>query len=102
MTGRLIPENALNFFNPIEEWVNAYFLHPAEFTSVDINLEYVNSVGTKYLLDMLHLILNIYLRKNDKKFRLNFYYEECDEDMFEKGTFFSSVLDVPFNFIIIG
>jgi len=101
ITGRLIPENAEDFFNPIEAWINEYFCNPAEITCVEIYLEYINSVGTKYLLDLIHKITHIHLRKNNKKFIINWYYKDEDEDILEKGTFFSSDLDVPFNFIKI-
>ena len=101
LTGRLIPENAEDFFNPIEEWINEYFYNPADITCVEICLEYINSVGTKYLLDLIHKITHIHLKKNKKKFIINWYYKDEDEDMLEKGTFFSSDLDVPFNFIKI-
>jgi len=99
LTGRLIPENAEDFFNPIEAWINEYFCNPAEITCVEIYLEYINSVGTKYLLDLIHKITHIHLRKNNKKFIINWYYKDEDEDILEKGTFFSLDLDVPFNFI---
>jgi hypothetical protein len=46
LTGRLIPENAEDFFNPIEQWINEYFNNPAEITSVEISIEYINSAGT--------------------------------------------------------
>jgi hypothetical protein len=32
---------------------------------------------------------------------INWYYEEGDEDILEKGENISSVLDVTFNFIMI-
>lgn len=101
LTGRLISENPLDFFNSIEEWLNEYLKNPAEITFVEICLEYINSVGTKYLLNIIHEIVNIHLQKNKKKFVINWYYKEEDEDMREKGTFFSSVLKVPINFIKI-
>ena len=101
LTGRLIPENAEDFFNPIREWINEYFKNPAEITCVEICLEYINSAGTKYLLDIMHRITHIHLKKNIKKFIINWYYKDEDEDMLEKGRFFSSDLDVPFNFIKI-
>ena len=100
-TGRLIPENADDFFNPIVEWINEYFCHPADITCVEIRLEYINSVGTKYLLDMINKITHIHLKNNEEKFIINWYYEDIDQDMLEKGTFFSSNLNVPFNFIRI-
>ena len=101
LTGRLVSENPLDFFKPIEAWIDEYFRNPAEITFVEISLEYINSSGTKYLYDIIHKITNIHLEKNEKKFVINWYYEEDDEDMLERGTFYSSNLDVPFNFIKI-
>ncbi len=100
-TGRLISENAEDFFNPIEEWINEYFKNPAEITRVEVCIEYMNSAGTKYLLGIIHKITHIHLGKNNKKFIINWYYKDEDEDMLEIGRFFSSDLDVPFNFIKI-
>ncbi len=100
-TGRLIPENAEDFFNQIEELINEYFINPAQITYVEICLEYMNSTGTKYLLNMFHKIIHFHLKKHTKQFIINWYYNDDDEDMLEKGRFFSSDLDVPFNFIKI-
>ena len=101
LTGRLIPENAEDFFKPVEEWINEYFKNPAEITSVEICIEYINSAGTKYLLDLIHKITHFHLKKNNNKFMINWYYNDEDEDMLEKGRFFSTDLDIPFNFIKI-
>jgi hypothetical protein len=101
LTGRLIPENAENFFNPIEDWLNEYFKNPADITTVEIRLEYINSAGTMYLLDIIHKITYIHLQKNTNKFIINWHYKDEDEDMLETGRFFSSDLNVPFNYIKI-
>ena len=101
LTGRLIPENAEDFFKPVEEWINEYFKNPAEITCVEIYLEYINSAGNKNLLKIIHKITHIHLKKNTSKFIINWYYNDEDEDMLEKGRDFSSGLDVPFNFIKI-
>ena len=101
LTGKLIPENAEDFFKPIEEWINEYFSNPAETTFVEICLDYINSAGTKYLLHIIHLITHIHLGNNKKKIIINWYYNDEDEDILEKGRLFSSDLDVPFNFIKI-
>lgn len=99
LTGRLIPENAEDFFNPIEEWIDEYFENPADITTVEICIEYINNTGTTYLLDIIHKITYIHLKKNTKKFLINWYYKDEDEDMLEKGRFFSTDLNVPFNYI---
>jgi hypothetical protein len=101
MTGRLIPENAEEFFKTIEEWVNEYFCNPAEITHIEICLEYINSTGSKYLFYLIHKIINIRLQNDTEKFIMNWYYRDEDEDILEKGRLFSSNLDVPFNFIMI-
>jgi hypothetical protein len=101
LTGRLIPENAEDFFKLIEKWINDCFKNLAEINCVEISLEYINSVGSKYLLDLIRKITNIHLKKNTNKFNINWYYNDKDEDMLEKGTFFSSFLNIPFNYIKI-
>ena len=101
LTGRLIPENAEEFFSLTEKWINEYFNNPADVTSVEICLEYINSTGTTYLLDIIYKITHIHLHKNTKKFIIKWYYKDEDEDMLEKGRFFSTDLDLPFNYIKI-
>lgn len=66
-----------------------------------ISLDYINSTGTKYLLDIIRKITHGHLRKNTEMFIINWYYNDDDEDILEKGKIFSSSLDVPFNFIRI-
>ena len=100
-SGRLIPENAEDFFSPIVKWIDGYFVDPAEVTCIEVCLEYINSAGTRYLLDIIRKITHVHLGKNSEKFIVNWYYNEEDEDILEKGRIFSSDLDVPFNFIRI-
>jgi len=95
-TGRMIPENAEEFFQPIVEWINEYSLNPAYITNIEIHLEYINSAGTKYLLSMID---NIHGRDKMGEIIINWYYEEADQDMLDKGTILSMNLNVPFNFI---
>lgn len=97
--GRSIHENVTDFFAPVEDWISDYILAPAEVTYVDLNLEYFNSASAKVLIHLLQKITYVSLKH--KKFIFNWYYEDGDEDILERGEYFSSVLDVPFNFIKI-
>ena len=101
LTGRLIPENAIEFFNPIDEWINEYFCNPSDITCIEICFEYINSEGIKHLLDLIHKIIHIHLKNNKKKLKIDWYYKDDDEDILEQGTFFSSFLDIPINLIKI-
>jgi hypothetical protein len=95
--GRSIHENITDFYKPVEEWVMEYVKVPAEVTYIDINLEYFNSASAKLLIHLLQRISHVQLKH--KKFIINWYYEEGDEDIFERGEYFSSILNIPFNFI---
>ncbi len=97
--GRSIHENVTDFFAPVEEWVTAYIVNPADVTCVDMNLEYFNSASAKVFIHLLQKITYVALKH--KKFIINWYYEEGDEDILERGEYFASVLDVPVNLIRI-
>ncbi len=97
--GRSIHENVTDFFAPVEEWVTGYIVNPAEVTCVDMNLEYFNSASAKVFIHLLQKITYVALKH--KKFIFNWYYEEGDEDILERGEYFASVLDVPVNLIKI-
>jgi len=99
ITGQSIPENAVHFFDPILEWIDEYICNPADMTYIDINLDYINGFSSKFLLTILRKIS--YVQLKGKKFKINWYYKDDDEDMCEKGTYFSSVSDIPINFIKI-
>jgi len=95
--GRSIQENVTEYFAPIEDWVSKYIENPADVTCVDMNLEYFNSASAKVFIHLLQKITYVTLKH--KKFIFNWYYEEGDDDILERGEYFASVLDVPFQFI---
>jgi SiaC family regulatory phosphoprotein len=97
--GRSIHENAVDFFAPVEEWISAYIISPANVTSVEIALDYFNSASAKVFIAILQKITYVTLKH--KKFVINWYYEDGDEDILERGEYFASILDVPVNFIKI-
>lgn len=97
--GRSIHENVTDFFAPVEDWITQYIINPAGVTCVDMNLEYCNSASAKVLIHMLQKITYVSLK--NKKFIFNWYYEDGDDDILERGEYFAAILDVPFNFIKI-
>lgn len=94
--GRSIHENSIEFFKPADEWITEYVMNPADVTCIEVNLEYFNSASAKILINLLQKIS--YVRLKNKKFVINWYYEEGDQDILEGGEYFSSVLNLPFNF----
>ena len=95
--GRSIHENVTDFFEPVEDWISEYITVPADITSVDMNLEYFNSASAKVFIHILQKVTYVTLKH--KKFVFNWYYEDGDDDILERGEYFASVLDVRINFI---
>lgn len=95
LKGRLIAEDPSEFFNRINAWLGEYFRNPVNTTSVRIELEYINSAGTKSLMDM---VKDIRFNCKDRKVNITWCYEKPDEDMLEKGNFISSITGMLFEF----
>jgi len=98
MEGRLMPENTILFFKPVEEWIAKYLKTPAKFTKIDLDLSYLNSCSTKKLCDILKVFNKKYLEGFDMK--VYWTYEEDDDTVQEIGDDLMSVLDIPFEYII--
>ena len=99
MEGRSIPEDPGDFYDKIFNWVDNYYQNPKEITKVDLQLEYINSGSSKYILGFLKIIEQKY--SGGKDCIINWYYEEDDESVLELGEHFKSLLKVPFNLIEI-
>ena len=98
--GRSIHENVAEFFEPVDEWITEYVKDPSAVTCVDIRLEYFNSASARIFITLFQKITWVTLKH--KKFIFNWYYEDGDEDILERGEYFASILDVPINYIKVG
>ena len=97
ISGRSIPEDASKFYDDLFEWVYYYCQNPPESTTMDIELEYFNSGSSKAILEILRALVDT--AKKGKQISINWYYEEGDDDILERGEYYESILDVKFNFI---
>ncbi len=95
--GRSIPENSIEFYKPLVDWLEAYAETPQKLTEVNIELEYFNTSSSKCILDVFKKLEVIY--KNRNEVVINWYYEEDDEDMLEAGEDYQSILQIPFKMI---
>jgi len=97
--GRSIPENSIEFYKPLVDWLEAYAGEPLKKTQVNIQLEYFNTSSSKCILDVFKKLEAIHKSKHDVV--INWYYEEDDEDMLEAGEDYESIIRVPFKMIEI-
>jgi hypothetical protein len=97
--GRSIPENSIEFYKPMVDWLERYAQEPKSSTKVNIQLEYFNTSSSKCILDVFKKLEEIHKLKNEVL--INWYYEEDDEDMLEAGEDYESIIRVPFKMIEI-
>ena len=97
--GRSIPENSIEFYNPLIAWLEEYSGNAKETTEVNIQLEYFNTSSSKCILDVFKKLEVIAKAGSDVK--VNWFYEEDDEDMLEAGEDYQSIIKLPFKMIEI-
>lgn len=93
--GKSIPENSLEFYRPIFEWLDNYILSPSPNTELIVSLEYFNTSSSKCLLDIFRRLETINL-SGKGTVKVSWYYDADDEDMMEAGEDYQALVKVPF------
>jgi hypothetical protein len=97
MAGSSYPENALDFFGPLINWIKEYISEIGKPLVMDIRLHYLNTSSTKCILDIFE-VLDQY-HKAGGSVKIAWYYEEDDEDIMETGEELGEDFDFPIEFI---
>ena len=85
--GRSVPASEAKFYEPIIEWAKKLDISTLV---VEINLEYMNSGSAKMMLTLLQTLET---NPRIKKSVVKWYYEEGDEETYEKGKLFQELLE---------
>lgn len=92
ISGRSIPENALGFFETVVKWSEKY---SSGNTEIIVKLEYLNTSTSKVLFQIFK---NLERNHQPENIRINWYYEEGDEDVYDTGEYYQSLVNIPFEF----
>lgn len=95
--GRSIPEDVSLFYEDILDWVIAYTSSPSSATEVNVEMEYLNSGTSKYMLRILKKLKEV--ENNGYDLRIRWMYEEGDDDILERGEYYASILDLDIEFV---
>jgi hypothetical protein len=95
--GRSIPEDVSLFYDDVLDWVVAYTSSPPQMTEVEIELEYLNSGTSKYVLRILKKLKDI--ESEGYGLKIHWVYEEGDDDILERGEYYASILELEIDFI---
>ena len=93
--GRSIPENSIEFYKPVIDWIGAYGGAPKDITEVNVQLEYFNTSSSKCILDVFKKLESV----SGSEITVKWHYEEDDEDMLEAGEDYEAIIDLPFEMI---
>lgn len=94
--GRSIPEDVSLFYEDILDWIIAYVADPPGLTRVHVEMEYLNSGTSKYMLRLLKKIKE--LDNGGYSLYIKWVYEEGDDDILERGEYYASILGLKIEF----
>jgi len=97
--GKSIPENGYTFFKKIFDWIDEYSKNPKSETILNIQLDYFNSATSKCLITIFKKLENIF--NNNNNVMIRWFYKKDDEEIFEAGKDFKSIVKIPFEIIEI-
>ena len=97
MSGSSYPENAIDFFGPIIDWIKDYISQVKKQVVLNLRINYLNTSSTKCILDILEILEQYHQGQDNVNVR--WYYAEDDEDIKETGEELSEDIDLPISFI---
>ncbi len=99
LKGRSIPENSIEFYKPMIDWIDQYARDPRPGTSLHVQLEYFNTSSSKCILDLFKKLELV--RATGNEVTVYWHYEADDEDMLEAGEDYQAIINIPFKMIQI-
>lgn len=92
ISGRSLPEDSVEFYTPVFQWLEMYAKAPNPTTEFVFKLDYLNTASSKMIQDILSALEKI------NGARVVWYFYEDDEDMEEMGQELSELVEIPFEY----
>ena len=83
MGGTSLPENVLEFYNPIISWLEDYKVNSNQTTHAEFSFEYLNTASTNMMAKIIMSLIDIEVKTN---LSITWYYMPGDYDMKELGA----------------
>ncbi len=96
LSGVSLPENAVQFYSKVFEWLRNYEQSPNPTTHFNFQLEYVNTASSKQLFELIVLLEKISMKSH---LTIRWHYDKVDEDMLAIGKRFKNLVNIDFEFI---
>jgi hypothetical protein len=93
ITGRSLPEDSLEFYQPVLRWFSAYLEEPNRKTTVEFRFEYINTISVKVIQQILSSLEGV------GGVLIRWHSGEEDEDIAELGHQFAEIQRLTFEFL---
>lgn len=97
ITGKSLPENVTDFYEPVYKWLENYVKAPNEESAFDLNIEYFNSASHKAINQLLEILSEI--NNSGNKVLIKWHFLREDEDMLESGHDYAELTGLPFEYL---
>lgn len=94
ISGKSLPEDVVDFYQPMLDWLNTYREKPLSKTVFNLKLIYFNTASSKMIMDILMILEDMVVEGHDVVIR--WHSLQSDEDMQEAGKEYEEMIDVPF------
>jgi len=94
ISGKSLPEDVVQFYQPVLDWLDEYRKKPKPFTRFDFKLSYFNTASSKLILDILMILEE--MKEEGHGVLAKWISLASDEDMQEAGREYQEMVDVPF------
>jgi hypothetical protein len=94
ISGKSLPEDVLEFYQPVLDWLNAYRKAPDSKTTFSVRLIYFNTASSKMIMDIFLIFEEMVEEGHEVLIKWHSHLK--DEDMQEAGKEFEEMIAVPF------
>ena len=98
MAGASYPASALDFFEPVFQWVRSYVREVGGPIHLHLHVTYLNTSSTKCMLDLLDLLERYY--RSGGEVRVEWHHAADDDDIRETGEEIAADIELPICFIV--
>lgn len=93
IAGRANANDISLFYKQLDIWLDQYLTKPKDTTTIELQLEYINSVFSKLLFTFFEKCKSV-MQKN-KKLVIKWYHQKEDEDSIDDAIRYSKIINLP-------
>jgi hypothetical protein len=105
LTGISRPEDVIAFYESVLFKIDSYIKKTIEENNdlknfkfnLKFDLKYMNSASSKYILQILNRFKQLYIKEANIK--VDWLYDDLDDQLYEDGEDLSDVINIPFNLV---